>query len=150
MGFRWECPRPEVAGPPPAQSHPGSFQALPRSLLPLLGTCEERPQDQQLTLPTASQGCWESLPLSPKQVGEDSLSIRQSQHRSSKQRRLSGPAPSFSLCLGADQGFGSSIFSPLWPLLTRFLTGFLFCSVPMWISPSGWKLEAQASTFPQF
>lgn len=132
MCFRWEGPRPEVAGPPLAQSHPGSLQALPWSLLPLLGACEERPQDQQRTLSTAPQGRWESLPLSAEQVDTESSSIGQSQHRSFKQWRLSGPAQSCSLCLGSDRSLGSSILSPLWPFLSQCLTGFLFCSVPTW------------------
>lgn len=42
--------RPEVPRSLPAQSYPGSFQASPWSLLPLLGTCEERSQDKPLTL----------------------------------------------------------------------------------------------------
>lgn len=61
------------------------------SLLPLLGTCEERPQDEPLTpyksrvlWAQAPQGPRESLPLSPVQVHKDSLSLWQFQSCSLK------------------------------------------------------------------
>lgn len=40
--FRWKCLKPQGPRLSPAWSHPGSLQAFPWSLLPLLGTCEER------------------------------------------------------------------------------------------------------------